>query len=60
MLYFWITNAVKKSRTPPGSVSGPGFFFGGPIAGAEKQGPILQNSTSAENVFRKKYLPQYL
>jgi hypothetical protein len=40
MLYFWITNAVKKSRTPPpGSVSGPGFFFGGSssISGSEKQ-----------------------
>ena len=37
MLYFWITNAVKKSRSPPGSVPGSGFFFGGSIAGSEKQ-----------------------
>ena len=37
MLYFWITNAVKKSRSPPGSVSGPGFFFkGSGISGSEK------------------------
>ncbi len=37
MLYFWITNAVKKSRTPPGSPAGPGFFMGGSISGSEKQ-----------------------